>query len=117
MDVQTKALYLISALRVASYSGPSHEKGESLVYTVCACTKLSQVFVGWPFTHFTYCAESLGQGTTMSSGRRLVTLPAGKIRPQRNRCPHKKMMIPCMRKQCILGSLPSCGRGLGMRLH
>ena len=37
---------------LASYPGPSQKKGEGLVYTVCACAKLPQVFMGVRITPY-----------------------------------------------------------------
>ena len=37
---------------IASYPGPSQKKGEGLVYTVCACAKLPQVFIGIRITPY-----------------------------------------------------------------
>ena len=41
-----------SAEFLASYPGPSQKKGEGLVYTVCACAKIPQVFMGVRITPY-----------------------------------------------------------------
>ena len=40
--------YVSVCLHTASYPGPSHEKGEGLVYTVCTCVGLFLIVMGYP---------------------------------------------------------------------